>query len=302
VIPIDEQGTGKMKYTPLESSDESLARKGDFHSSAMTGLLVSLYAPGKYSVSYHQNGSDQEIPLCFNGTHSAFEVLYGQERFISSVGKCPPTQLFSISTEYTSSLLFTLSDRYSASRFLNRTDLYESSRFFTPSVPGPQSKLFAHSHPYSLSQSFTRSVPYPVSELFICSDTYTLSQFFAMSTEYTLLQLFTLSIPMPSSSRTQLYTPNHAGGRNIGNSSIFIGVGIAVPLVIIAIIVLTVLKTKDESTEECQESQVTSEVSDAFDSIDEKELLLTDYNEDVKLRALSESCEESNLFQILFNR
>jgi hypothetical protein len=40
VIPIDEQGLGKMRYSPFELSDESLTREGDFHSSAMTELSV----------------------------------------------------------------------------------------------------------------------------------------------------------------------------------------------------------------------------------------------------------------------
>jgi hypothetical protein len=94
----------------------------------------------------------------------------------------------------------------------------------------------------------------------------------------------------------------------MGNSSVFIGVGIAVPLVTIAIIVLIVLKTRDESTEECQESGAVSEVSDTIeelvfeDASEEEELFLTNYNEDVKLGELSESCEESNLFQNLFPR
>jgi hypothetical protein len=103
VIPVDEPGIGKMIYSPLELFNESLTREGDFHSSAMTGLLVSLWAPGKYSVSYHPLGTTQEIPLCFIGTHSTFEVSDGQEQFLSSVGKCLPTPspLFTISTEYT---------------------------------------------------------------------------------------------------------------------------------------------------------------------------------------------------------
>jgi hypothetical protein len=92
----------------------------------------------------------------------------------------------------------------------------------------------------------------------------------------------------------------------MSNSSIFIGVGIAVPLVIIVILVLIVLKTKDESTEECQESETAPEVSDTSnefifeDSSEEEELFLTNYNDDIKLGELSESCEESNLFQSLF--
>jgi hypothetical protein len=94
----------------------------------------------------------------------------------------------------------------------------------------------------------------------------------------------------------------------MGNSSVFIGVGIAVPLAIIVIFVLIVLKTRDESIEECQKSETASEVSDTCDELifedssEEEELFLTNYSEDIKLGKLSESCEESDLFQYLFPR
>jgi hypothetical protein len=212
-IPVDEQGIGKMKYSPLELSDESLTREGDFHYSAMTGLLVSLFAPGKYSVPYHPNGSDQEIHLCFNATHSTFEVLDGQEHFLSSVGKCLPTpsQMFPISTWCTPSHFFTLSDSRSPSRFFHHPDLYEPSRLFTSSVPGRQSQLLVRSNPYTLSQSFTPSVLHLVSELFIRSDHHALSQFLTpsvpgrqsqllvRSNPYTLSQSFNRSVPYPVS-------------------------------------------------------------------------------------------------------
>jgi hypothetical protein len=94
----------------------------------------------------------------------------------------------------------------------------------------------------------------------------------------------------------------------MGSSSVFIGVGIGVPLVILVILLLIVLKTRDESIEECQESETASEVSDTFEELifedpsEEEELFLTNYNEDIKLGELSESFEESNLFQGLFPR
>jgi hypothetical protein len=98
-------------------------------------------------------------------------------------------------------------------------------------------------------------------------------------------------------------TQNHAGGRTRGTSSVFTGVGIALPLVIVAIIVLIILKTRDERTEECQESETASDVSYIFEELkfEDEEVFLSVTNEDVKLRELSESFEESNLFHFLFD-
>jgi hypothetical protein len=87
----------------------------------------------------------------------------------------------------------------------------------------------------------------------------------------------------------------------MGTSSVFIGVGIALSLVIVAIIVLIILKTRDERTEECQESETASDVSYIFEELrfEDEEIFLSVTNEDVKLRELSESFEESNLFHFL---
>jgi hypothetical protein len=89
----------------------------------------------------------------------------------------------------------------------------------------------------------------------------------------------------------------------MGNSSVFIAVGIAVPLAIIAIIVLIVLKTRDEPTEECQESETASEASYIFEELrfEDEDIFISGTNEDVKLRELSESFEESNLFHSIFD-
>jgi hypothetical protein len=87
-LALNLQGVVKIKYFPL--SDVSLAREGDFNSSAMVGLLVSLYSSGLHSVSYRKDGRF-DIPMCINDTMSTFDAIGDAEMFIPLVGDCAAT-------------------------------------------------------------------------------------------------------------------------------------------------------------------------------------------------------------------
>jgi hypothetical protein len=227
------------------------------------------------------------------------------------------SQLFIISTEYTSSKVFALSHQYAQSHWLMISNRLSPSlvsddsqshfeiKFLTDSVRLPESSDFNPSILFTASKNWRISVPLSLSEQFR-NPSGTSSRFsISLSSDPSDINE---TIPIVLSSQTQVPTPGHAGGRDMGNSSVFIAVGIAVPLVFIVILVLIVLKTKDESTEECQESETASEVSDTIEELvfeessEEEELFLTNYNQDIKLGELSESCEESDIFQGLFPR
>jgi hypothetical protein len=78
-----------MKYSRL--SDVLLVREGTFNSSAMVGLLVSIPAPGEYSVSYRTEDHDFDVSLCGDQVLSVFNAIQSEEVFVPVTQNCVRT-------------------------------------------------------------------------------------------------------------------------------------------------------------------------------------------------------------------
>jgi hypothetical protein len=109
-------------------------------------------------------------------------------------------------------------------------------------------------------------------------------------------------IPNESPSAIHLPAGPDSGGGSKSNIGLFIGIGLGIPLLIIALLALICMNWKDETvsdSEDVVESEECSEFTTSFDGFEHDSNALTNTNEDVHQGARSSSFDESTAFRPL---